>query len=123
MNIRGRVDVYCTESDDTFIAVASSTELNDFGQPTVVRIVEFMATDPLHKATRISDFGEFEFRATELHDEIMTLAQVQQLWNEGFYSAPNRSSSTTADLFDLSNPVSLGPYRGSDPPIERFRRT
>ena len=82
MNIRGRVDVYCTESAEAFIAVASSTELNDSGQPAVVRIVEFMATDPLYKATRIGDFGDFEFRATELHDDIMTMAQVQQLWNQ-----------------------------------------
>ena len=82
MNIRGRVDVYCTESAEAFIAVASSAELNDSGRPTVVRIVEFMATDPLYKATRIGDFGDFEFRATELHDDIMTLAQVQQLWNQ-----------------------------------------
>ena len=83
MTIRGRVDVYCTDlPGPTFIAVASSTELNDSGQPAVVRIVEFMATDPLYKATRIGDFGDFEFRATELHDEIMTLAQVQQLWSQ-----------------------------------------
>jgi hypothetical protein len=82
MNIRGRVDVYCTESAEAFIAVASSTELNDSGRPAVVRIVEFMATDPLYKATRIGDFGDFEFRATELHDDIMTLAQVQRLWNQ-----------------------------------------
>ena len=83
MTIRGRVDVYCTDlPGPTFIAVASSTELNDSGRPTVVRIVEFMATDPLYKATRIGDFGDFEFRATELHDDIMTLVQVQQLWNQ-----------------------------------------
>jgi hypothetical protein len=83
MTIRGRVDVYCTDlPGPTFIAVASSTELNDSGRPAVVRIVEFMATDPLYKATRIGDFGDFEFRATELHDDVMTLAQVQQLWNQ-----------------------------------------
>lgn len=82
MTIRGRVDVYCTESDETFIAVASSAELNDFGRPVVVRIVEFMATEPLYKATQIGDFGDFEFRATELHDDIMTLVQVQQLWDQ-----------------------------------------
>lgn len=82
MSIRGRVDVYCTESKQSFIAVASSTELNHSGRPTVVRIVEFMATDPLYKATQIGAFGDFEFRATELHDDIMTLAQVQQLWNQ-----------------------------------------
>ena len=82
MSIRGRVDVYCTESKQSFIAVASSTEQNHPGRPTVVRIVEFMATDPLYKATQIGAFGDFEFRATELHDDIMTLAQVQQLWNQ-----------------------------------------
>jgi hypothetical protein len=83
MTIRGRVDVYCTDlPGPTFIAVASSTELITSGRPAVVRIVEFMATDPLYKATRIGDFGDFEFRATELHDGIMTLAQVQQLWNQ-----------------------------------------
>ena len=80
MNIRGRVDVYCTESAEAFIAVASSTELNDSGRPTVVRIVEFQATDPLYKATRIGDFSDFNFRATELHDEVVSLIQMQQRW-------------------------------------------
>jgi hypothetical protein len=80
MSIRGRVDVYCTQSGETFVAVASSTELNDSGRPTVVRIVEFQATDPLYKATRIGDFSDFNFRATELHDEVVSLIQMQQRW-------------------------------------------
>lgn len=82
MSIRGRVDVYCTDSEDRFIAVASSEERDSFGRPLRVEIVEFMATDPLYKATRISEFGDFDFRATELHDDVMTLTQVQQLWNK-----------------------------------------
>jgi hypothetical protein len=82
MTIRGRVDVYCTDlPGPTFIAVASSTELNDSGRPAVVRIVEFQATEPLYKATQIGDFGDFEFRVTELHDEIVTLIQMQQRWD------------------------------------------
>ncbi len=82
MNIRGRVDVYRTDSESSFVAVASSDARDGSGRPVVVRIVEFMATDPLYKATRIMDFGDFEFRATELHDDVMMLAQVQQLWGQ-----------------------------------------
>ena len=82
MSIRGRVDVYCTIDDQTFVAIATSSDRDESDRPVEVRIVEFQATDPLYKATRLSDFSDFNFRATELHDDIMTLAQVQQLWNQ-----------------------------------------
>jgi hypothetical protein len=81
MSIRGRVDVYCTIDDQTFVAIATSSEINESGRPVVVRVVEFQATEPLYKATQIGDFGDFEFRVTELHDEIVTLIQMQQRWD------------------------------------------
>jgi hypothetical protein len=37
-----------------------------------------MATDPLYKTTRLGDFGDFEFRSTELHDEVVSLIQMHQ---------------------------------------------
>jgi hypothetical protein len=82
MSIRGRVDVYRASSEQSFIAVASSTELDGFGRPVEVRIVEFMAGEPLYKATRIRHFEDFDFRVSEVHDGVMTLLQVQQLWNQ-----------------------------------------
>ena len=86
MSIRGRVDVYSTFSESTFIAVASSDEKDESGRPVRVEIVEFMATDPLYKATRIGDFGEFEFRAMELHKEIWSLEEAQEVWGQNFDS-------------------------------------
>ena len=80
MSIRGRVDVYCTIDDQTFVAIATSSEIDESGRPVVVRVVEFKAAEPLYKATRIGDFGDFNFRATELHDEIVSLIQMQQRW-------------------------------------------
>ena len=80
MSIRGRVDVYCTIDDQTFVAIATSSDRDESGRPVEVRIVEFQATDPLYKATRIGDFSDFNFRATELHDEVVSLIQMQQRW-------------------------------------------
>ena len=81
MSIRGRVDVYCTIDDQTFVAIATSSDRDESGRPVEVRIVEFQATDPLYKATRIGNFGDFNFRASELHDEIVSLIQMQQRWD------------------------------------------
>ncbi len=92
MSIRGRVDVYCTHSESTFIAVASSDEKDESGRPVRVEIVEFMATDPLYKATRIGDFGEFEFRAMELHKEIWSFEEAQEVWGQ--------NSESESDWFD-----------------------
>ena len=80
MSICGRVDVYCTIDDQTFVAIATSSDRDESGRPVEVRIVEFQATDPLYKATRIGDFSDFNFRATELHDEVVSLIQMQQRW-------------------------------------------
>ena len=80
MKIRGRVDVYCTNLEGSYIAVASSEELDLSGCPLRIEIFEFWATDPLYKATRIGVFSDFDFRASELHTEITSISEVQALW-------------------------------------------
>ena len=92
MSIRGRVDVYCTFSESTFIAVASSDEKDESGRSVRVEIAEFMATDPLYKATRIGGFSEFEFGAMELHKEIWSLEEAQEVWG--------RNSKSESDWFE-----------------------
>lgn len=79
MSILGRVDVYRTGQESRFIAVASSHESDVSGRPVRIEIAEFWATDPLYKATRIGAFADFEFRASELHDDVLTLSQVERL--------------------------------------------
>jgi hypothetical protein len=78
MTTRGRVDVYCAIDNHALVAIATSSDRDESGRPVEVRIVEFQATDPLYKATRIGDFSDFNFRATELHDEVVPLIQMNQ---------------------------------------------
>jgi hypothetical protein len=83
MSIRGRVDVYCTDLQRRkFIAVASSDERDASERPSRVEIVEFMAGEPLYKATRISDFGIFDFHSVELHQKVWTPDEVRQIWDQ-----------------------------------------
>ena len=78
MTIRGRVDVYCPIDNHALVAIATSSDRDESGRPVEVRIVEFQATDPLYKATRLGDFSDFNFRATELHNEVVSLIQMNQ---------------------------------------------
>jgi hypothetical protein len=83
MSIRGRVDVYCTDLQRRkFIAVASSDERDASERPSRVEIVEFIAGEPLYKATRISDFGIFDFHSVELHQKVWTPDEVRQIWDQ-----------------------------------------